>query len=402
MDIFKRSIQNMGPLGYLKERVEGKYAFPKFSGPISNRINFNKKDLICWSYNNYLGLADTDKIRAIDAHGLNKWGMTYPMGSRMMTGDTYLHDRFEKNFAEFVQMENALLLNFGYQGMFSIIDALVTEKDVIITDAQCHACTIDGVRLHKGSSLIYKHNDINDLTAKLDDANAITKLTGGGILIITEGVFSMSGAQGKIAEICALKEKYDFRLMVDDAHGFGVLGPHGEGTSCAQNTQDKVDLYFTTFTKSMVSFGAIIAGRQEIIDYLKYNVRSQIFSKSLPMPVVYGLNERLELVKKADDERKKLYAITKRLHDGLRDRNLLSDEVNTCITPVHFHIKLKDVLEIQNELVSKHGIYCSIVIYPVIPKDQVIFRLTPTSLHTEEDVDHTLKSFDTVFKKYMS
>lgn len=402
MDIFDRIQKDNGPLGKLQNKIEGRYAFPKLQGNISNHIYFNKKKVICWSYNNYLGLANSEQINQIDTTSQAQWGMTYPMGSRMMTGDTTLHDEFERNFADFVNMENALLLNFGYQGMFSIIDSLLSPQDVVISDAQCHACTIDGIRLHRGEKLIYKHNDIESLEQQLKKATKIVEKTNGGILVITEGVFSMSGEQGNLKEICALKSTYNFRLLVDDAHGFGVLGPNGNGAVCEHGLEDQVDLYFATFTKSMASFGAMIAGKKEIINYFKYNVRSQIFSKSLPMPVVYGLNERLKIVKNADKDRKKLFEITNLLQDGLRQRNLLSDKVNSYITPVYFNLELDEVLKLQKELVYEHGVFCSVVIYPVVPKGTVIFRMTPTSLHTKEDVKHTLQSFDIVFARHLN
>lgn len=400
MDIFERIKLDNGPIGKLQNIIEGKFAFPKFEGKISNHISFNNKKLICWSYNNYLGLAGSDEINEIDAFAQQKWGMTYPMGSRMMTGDTALHDEFENNIAAFINMEKALLLNFGYQGMLSVIDSLLSPNDVVISDAQCHACIIDGIRLHRGEKLIFEHNDIESLEQKLKLAEEIAQKTKGGILVITEGVFSMSGALGNLKEICNLKSKYDFRLLVDDAHGFGVMGPKGNGSVCAEGLEEKVDLYFTTFTKSMASFGAVIAGNKEIVNYFKYNLRSQMFSKSLPMPVVYGLNERLKILATANESRKKLFEITALLQEGLKQRKLLSDKVNSYITPVYFNIKLEDVLTIQNELVYNHGVFCSIIVYPVVPIGVVIFRLTPTSLHTREDVNQTLESFDAVFKKY--
>ncbi|WP_299255337.1 pyridoxal phosphate-dependent aminotransferase family protein [uncultured Aquimarina sp.] len=401
MDIFDRIQQHNGPIGRFQSEIEGEFAFPKFKGKISNRIVFDNKELICWSYNNYLGLAGSDEINEIDAFAQKEWGMTYPMGSRMMTGDTALHDQFENHIAAFINMEKALLLNFGYQGMISVIDSLLSPNDVVISDAQCHACIIDGIRLHRGEKLIYEHNNIENLEQKLRIAEEIVKKTEGGILVITEGVFSMSGEQGKLKGICALKSKYNFRFLVDDAHGFGVMGPHGNGTVCAEGLEEKVDLYFTTFTKSMASFGAIIAGKKEIVNYFKYNLRSQIFSKSLPMPVVYGLNKRLEIIKNATNNRAKLFQITTILQEGLRKRKLLSNKVNTYITPVYFTIKLEDILAILHELIYIRGVYCSIVTYPVVPKGVVIFRLTPTSLHTIEDVHRTLEAFDVVFEKYI-
>lgn len=401
MDIFERIQLDNGPIGRLQNKIEGKFVFPKFEGKISNHVSFNTKELICWSYNNYLGLAGSNEVNKIDTYAQQKWGLTYPMGSRMMTGDTSLHDDFENDMAAFIRMEKALLLNFGYQGMISVIDALLSPNDVVISDAQCHACTIDGIRLHRGKKLIFEHNNIESLEQQLKIAEEIIENTKGGILVISEGIFSMSGEQGKLKEICALKATYSFRFLVDDAHGFGVMGPHGNGTVCAEGLEKEVDLYFTTFTKSMASFGAIIAGKKEIINYFKYNLRSQIFSKSLPMPVVYGLHKRLEIIKNAEDRRDKILEITSLLQNGLRERKLLSDKVNSYITPVYFHIELEQVLAIQTELVYVHGVYCSIVIHPVVPKGDVIFRLTPTSLHTKEDVDHTLTSFDAAFKKYI-
>lgn len=401
MDIFERLMQQSGPIGKYKEVAEGKFVYPKFKGAVSNKIRFNDQEIISWSYNNYLGLADSPEVRKVDEYGQRKWGMTYPMGSRMMTGDTHLHDKFEQLFAEFVEMESALLLNFGYQGMFSIVDSLLSANDVVISDAQCHACSIDGIRLHKGEKLIYKHNDVADLEKQLKVATKMAAKSKGGILVITEGVFSMSGEQGKLREICDLKSKYSFRLLVDDAHGFGVKGEHGQGAMHATGTQGEVDIYFTTFTKSMVSYGGVVAGKKDIIDYFKYNLRSQIFSKSLQMPVVNGLIERLKLVKEADKQREQLQYITGLLQDGLRERNLLSDKVSSVITPVHFSLKTEDVFLKQHELVSRHGIYCSVVIYPVIPKGQVIFRMTPTCLHTPEDVYQTLDAFDKVFASHL-
>ena len=401
MDIFERIKQSNGPIGDLQKWIEGNFAFPKLKGNVSNHVTFNDKKTICWSYNNYLGLANSTEVNEIDSLAQAEWNMTYPMGSRMMTGDTYLHDEFEDNISSFINMEKAMLLNFGYQGMVSVIDSLLSVNDVVISDSQCHACIIDGIRLHKGVKLIYNHNDLEHLEKQLKQAEELTKKTNGGILVVTEGVFSMSGEQGKLKEICNLKSKYNFRFLVDDAHGFGVMGKKGNGTVCAHNLENQVDLYFTTFTKSMASFGAIIAGKKEIINYFKYNLRSQIFSKSLPMPVVKGLNERLKIIKNADSNRKDLFKITSMLQEGLRKRDLLSDKVNSVITPIYFNIKITDVFDLQKELVYQHGVFCSIVIYPVVPKDVVIFRLTPTSLHTEEDVEHTLKSFDVVFKKYM-
>lgn len=401
MDLFKKFKISNGPIGNLQNLVEGKCAFPKFSNKISNRINFNNKEVICWSYNDYLGIANSKKLRKIDNYSQKKWGITYPMGSRMMSGDTVLHDKFEIEFAEFINKEKALLLNFGYQGMISILDTLLEKNDVVISDIQCHACVIDGIRLHKGKHYIFNHNDISDLEEKLIIAEKQIKKSKGGILVITEGVFSMSGSQGKIKELTKLKSKYTFRLLVDDAHGFGVLGKNGAGTLSEQNVETDVDLYFTTFTKSMASFGAVIAGKSYLINYFKYNLRSQVFSKSLPMPIVYGLIERLKIIKQASKKREKLFKITEELQLGLRNRKLISNNIESPITPVILNMSTKKALRLQQELVTSFGVFCSIILYPVVPKNTVIFRITPTSLHTFKDVEKTLFSFDALFPKYL-
>lgn len=401
MDIFDKFKISQGPIGNLKKLVEGKCAFPKFSGQISNRIKFNGKDVICWSYNDYLGIANSKKLHKIDTFSQKKWGITYPMGSRMMSGDTVLHHQFENDFARFVNKESSLLLNFGYQGMVSILDTLLAKNDVVISDIQCHACVIDGIRLHKGKHFTFKHNNISDLEDKLILAQEYTKKSKGGVLVITEGVFSMSGTQGKLKEIAKLKSKYHFRFLVDDAHGFGVLGKNGSGTLSEQNINKDVDLYFTTFTKSMASFGAVIAGKSYLIDYFKYNLRSQVFSKSLPMPIVYGLIERLKIIRKANEKRKKLFNITKEIQLGLKKRLLISNNIQSPITPVKLKMSTENALKLQQELTVSFGVYCSIILYPVIPKNTVIFRITPTSLHTLDDVEQTLFSFDVLFPKYL-
>ncbi|TMM31986.1 pyridoxal phosphate-dependent aminotransferase family protein [Polaribacter aestuariivivens] len=401
MDVFNKFKISKGPIGDFQKIVEGKCAFPKFSGTISNKIKFNNEKVITWSYNNYLGIAGSKELKMIDTNSQKKWGMTFPMGSRMMTGDTLLHEKFENNFAKFVNKESALLLNFGYQGMLSIIDTLLDKNDVVISDEQCHACIIDGIRLHKGKHFIFKHNDISDLEEKLILATKHINISKGGILVITEGVFSMSGAQGKLKEICKLKTKYNFRFLVDDAHGFGVLGINGSGTLSEQKIQNKVDLYFTTFTKSMASFGAVIAGESYLINYFKYNLRSQIFSKSLPMPVVNGLIERLKIIRKANSNRLRLFKITAELQHELLKRKLISKNIKSPITPVVLKMSSKKAMELQAEMVRDYKIYCSIIIYPVVPKNTVIFRLTPTSLHTSNDIEKTLLAFDILFPKYV-
>src|SRR6202007_2886779 len=238
------------------------------------------------------------------------------MGARMMSGNSIHHEELENDLAEFVGKEDAYLLNYGYQGMVSIIDTLVDRNDVIVYDAESHACIIDGVRLHMGKRFVYQHNDIESCEKQLERATRLAEQTGGGILVITEGVFGMSGAQGKLKEIIKLKDKYKFRLLIDDAHGFGTMGKTGAGTHEEQDCIDGVDVYFGTFAKSMAGIGAFVAGDKDVIDYLRYNMRSQIFAKALPMPMVLGLKKRLELLRSRPELRENLWKIANQLHSG--------------------------------------------------------------------------------------
>ncbi len=399
MDLFARIKENAGPLGQYADKAEGYYIFPKLEGPLGSRMQFNGREVIVWSVNNYLGMGNLPEVREADAKGAEKWGLAYPMGSRMMSGNTSLHGQLEKELAEFVQKDAALLVNFGYQGMASSIDALVTRKDVIVYDAGCHACIVDGVRMHQGQRFAFKHNDIASLEKNLTRATQIAEKSGGGILVISEGVFGMRGEQGPLKEIVALKEKFEFRLLVDDAHGFGTLGETGAGAGEEQGVQDQIDVYFSTFAKSMASIGAFFAGDEDIIRYLKYNMRSQIFAKSLPMPFVEGALVRLKLLRENPSFKANLWKITNALQSGLRANGFDLGQTNSCVTPVIMKGTVEEATQIVADLRENYGIFCSIVVYPVIPKGMILLRLIPTAVHTLIDVEETIQAFVAVGQK---
>lgn len=400
MDIFKKIKKNSGPLGQWQAATKGTLSFPKMTGPVTNKISFNHQDMITWSYNNYLGLANSQEIKSIDIKSFTKYPWASTMGSRMMTGNSSLHEEFEDKFAKMVQKEAALLLNIGYQGMFSIINALVSKNDIIIADKLSHACVMDALKMHKGTYFTFEHNDLDDLENCLSKATEILDQTEGGILVITEGVFSMNGHQGALKEIVALKSKYSFRILLDDAHGFGVMGTHGEGTHLHQGVGDQIDLYFTTFTKSMASIGAVVAGDKEIINYLLYNTRSQIFSKSLPAAIVKGLIERLMIIYKADDRRKHLAYITTLLQNELKVRKLIDEKVNSCITPIVLNMTAENAFEMLKVMREDFKIFCSVVLYPVVPKDTILIRMIPTADHSVADIRRTLEVFDTLIPQF--
>jgi glycine C-acetyltransferase len=370
--------------------------FPKLEGEISNRMKFQGKDVITWSINDYLGLANHPEVRKADAEAGVKYGSAYPMGARMMSGHTDLHEKLQKELAAFVNKEAAYLLNFGYQGILSTIDALVNKHDIIVYDVDAHACIIDGVRLHMGKRFTYKHNDVVSLEKNLERATKMAEQTGGGILVISEGVFGMRGEQGRLKEIAALKKKYKFRFLVDDAHGFGTLGKTGAGAPEEQGVQDDVDVYFATFAKSMASTGAFIAADQEIIDYLKYNLRSQMFAKSLQMQLVVGALKRLEMLKTMPELKNKLWENVNALQSGLRERGFDLGTTQSCVTPVYLKGSIPEAMALVKDLRENFGIFCSIVVYPVIPKGLILLRLIPTATHTLEDVKITLDAFDAI------
>jgi glycine C-acetyltransferase len=393
-DIFEKLIKNQGPLGQHRERAHGYFAFPKLEGEINSRMMFRGKEKIVWSLNNYLGLANHPEIRKVDADAAKEYGLAYPMGARMMSGNSNYHEQLERELAAFEMKEDAILMNFGYQGIMSAIDAVCGRHDVIVYDAESHACIIDGLRLHPGHRYVFKHNDVEDCEKQLQRASAlIEKQKAGGILVITEGVFGMAGDQGRLKEIADLKQKYDFRLLVDDAHGFGTLGKTGAGAGEEQGCQDAIDLYFSTFAKSMASIGAFLAGDKIIIDFIRYNIRSQIFAKSLPMPIVIGNLKRLEMLRTMPELKEKLWSNARKLQNGLKERGFDIGKTDSPVTPVYMKGGVEEATAMVMDLRENYNIFCSIVVYPVIPKGHIIYRLIPSAAHTDADIEETLKAF---------
>lgn len=401
MDIFEKIKVDKGPLGRHSDVEEGYFMFPKLEGEIAPLMKFRDKEVLTWSLNNYLGLGNHPEVRKADQEGAEKWGLAYPMGARMMSGNTSLHEKLERELADFVQKESALLLNYGYQGVVSIIDALVDRKDIIVYDGECHACIIDGVRLHMGKRFVYTHNNIENLEKQLVRATKMAAETGGGILVITEGVFGMSGNMGSLKEIVALKEKYNFRLMVDDAHGFGTMGATGAGAGEEQGVQDQIDVYFSTFAKSMAAIGAFVAGDKAVTHYLQYNMRSQIFAKSLPMAFVEGCLKRLELIRTQPEHKEQLWKIVNALQGGLRQRGFNIGTTQTPVTPVILNGTVGEAAALAMDLREHFNIFCSVVIYPVVPKGVIMLRLIPTAMHSVDDVERTIKAFEAIKDKLM-
>lgn len=398
-DLFDKIYKNKGPLGKWASIAEGYFVFPKLEGPISNRMMFNGKEVITWSVNDYLGLANNPEVREVDAKAAEQYGSAYPMGARMMSGHTNLHEKLESELAKFVSKESAYLLNFGYQGILSTIDTLVTKNDIIVYDIDSHACIIDGVRLHLGKRFTYQHNDMKSLEKNLERATKLAEQTGGGILVISEGVFGMRGEQGKLKEIVALKEKFKFRFLVDDAHGFGTLGKTGAGAGEEQGVQDQIDVYFATFAKSLASTGAFVAGDSEIIEFLKYNMRSQMFAKSLQMQLVVGALKRLDLLKTRPEFKQKLWENVNLLQSGLKERGFDIGSTQSCVTPVYLKGSIPEAMSLVKDLRENYHIFCSIVVYPVIPKGLILLRLIPTTSHNIEDINETLDAFSSIRKK---
>lgn len=400
MDLFDKISKTMGgPLGQHQKWSHGYFSYPKLEGELGPHMQFNGKEHLVWSLNNYLGLANHPEVREADAKAAADYGLAYPMGARMMSGNSVHHEELEHELGTFVGKEDAYLLNYGYQGMVSIIDTLVDRNDVIVYDAESHACIIDGVRLHLGKRYVYQHNDIESCEKQLERATKLTAETGGGILLITEGVFGMSGAQGKLKEIVELKKKFNFRILVDDAHGFGTMGETGAGTHEAQDCIAGIDVYFGTFAKSMAGIGAFVAGDREVVDYLRYNMRSQIFAKALPMPMVMGLKKRFELLKSKPELREKLWEVTNALQAGLKERGFNLGVTNTMVTPVFLEGDLFEATALTRDLRENYGIFCSIVIYPVIPKGLILLRLIPTAAHSLDDVKRTLNAYSEMGEK---
>jgi len=396
LDLFEKLLLDRGPLGKVAHVDQGYFMFPKLEGEIAPRMKFRGKEVLTWSLNNYLGLANNPEVRKADADAARDWGLGYPMGARMMSGNTTMHEEFEEQLADFVSKESVMLLNYGYQGVVSIIDGLVDRKDVVVYDAESHACIIDGVRLHIGKRFVFPHNNIENLEKQLQRAQRITGDTGGGILVITEGVFGMSGNLGKLDEIVALKEKYNFRLFVDDAHGFGTMGPTGAGVGEHLGVQDGIDLYFSTFAKSMALIGAFVAGNKHIIDVLRYNTRSQIFAKSLPMPMVVGGMKRLEMVRSNPEMRENLWTIVNAIQSGFREKGFNIGTTESPVTPVILSGGLGEAANLLMDLRENYHIFTSMVIYPVVPKGVIILRVIPTAAHSLDDVKETIKAFESI------
>jgi len=399
MDIFDKIKSNRGALGQYSYFADGYFMFPKLEGEIAPRMKFRGKEVLTWSLNNYLGLANHPEVKQTDAEATSKWGLAYPMGARMMSGQTTMHEKFEKMAAEFTHKEDAYLLNYGYQGMVSIIDAMVDRHDVIVYDSDSHACIMDGLRLHMGKRFVFPHNDIENCEKQLQRATKLIEQTGGGILVITEGVFGMAGDLGKLDKIAALKNKYQFRFLVDDAHGFGTMGKNGSGTGEHFGVQDQIDVYFATFAKSMAGIGGFVASTKEVINYLRFNLRSQIYAKSLPMAMTLGAIKRLELIQAHPEYKEQLWTIVRALQKGLKEAGLDLGKTESPVTPVFMKCPLTQVTQMLYDLRENYGIFCSVVIYPVVPKDVVMLRLIPTSSHTLEDVDYTVKAFKEIKHK---
>ena len=396
MDLFAKLRNNRGPLGKYSQMAHGYYTFPKLEGEIGPRMKFQGKDVLVWSLNNYLGLANHPEVRKADADAAVEFGMAYPMGARMMSGETKYHEQLDRELADFVGKEDCMLLNYGYQGILSVIDALLSRHDAVVYDKDNHACIYDAIRMHVGPRFAFEHNDIESFRKQMEKAVRETEKTGGGILVVTEGVFGMRGEQGIIKEIVACRKDYDFRLIIDDAHGFGVLGPNGRGAAEDQGCMDEVDLYFSTFAKSMAGIGAFVAGDKDIIDYLRYNTRSQIFAKSLPLPMVIGGLKRLELLRNHPELRQRLWDNVKLLQEGLLEAGFDIGNTGACVTPVYMKGTVGEAVALVRDLRENYGIFCSIVVYPVVPKGVILLRLIPTAVHTKEDIEETLTAFRSI------
>jgi glycine C-acetyltransferase len=398
-DLFEKFAKNRGSLGQYQDKAHGYFSFPKLEGQIANKMIFQGKERVIWSLNNYLGLANHPEVRKADADAAANYGLAYPMGARMMSGNSTYHEQLENELAAFVSKPDAFLLNFGYQGCASIVDALCSRRDVIVYDAESHACIIDGLRMTTAHRYVFKHNDMEDFEKQMTRATKMIAETGGGILVITEGVFGMAGDQGRLKEICDFKSKFDFRLMVDDAHGFGTMGEKGAGVGELQGCQDGIDIYFSTFAKSMASIGAFVAGEKDIINYLRYNLRSQIYAKTLPMPIVIGNLKRLELLRSQPQLKAKLWENALSLQSKLKEAGFDIGNTNSPVTPVYMHGGVMEAANLTVDMRENYNIFCSIVVYPVIPKGHIILRLIPSAVHTEEDIVETIEAFKAVKHK---
>ena len=400
-DIFEKIRKNRGPIGQYSKGVHGYFTFPKLEGELGNKMIFRGKECLIWSLNNYLGLANHPEVREADKNAATEYGLAYPMGARMMTGQTSEHEKLENELAEFMQKEDCILMNFGYQGMVSAIDCLVDRTDVIVYDSEAHACILDGMRLHKGKRFVFKHNDMESFDKQMGHASKLVEQTGGGILVITEGVFGMAGDQGKLKEIVDFRKsgKYNFRLFVDDAHGFGTLGETGQGCGEAQGVQGEIDVLFGTFAKSMASIGGFVCAEESIVEYFRYNMRSQMFAKALPITITIGARKRLELLRTQPELKNNLWKIANALQEGLVSSGFSIGESNSPVTPVFMKGSLAEATNLTFDLRENYNIFCSIVIYPVVPKEVIMLRLIPTAVHTMEDVNYTIETFKKLKEK---
>ena len=399
MDIFEKISERRGPLGIFSATAHGYFTFPKLEGPIGTRMQFRGREVLTWSLNNYLGLANHPDVRKVDADAAKEFGLGNPMGARMMSGNSIHHEKLEEDLSKFVAKEDTMLVNYGYMGMSSAVDALVDRKDVIVYDSDCHACIIDGIRMHQGKRFVYAHNDMGKLRQQLDRAVRLTDNSGGGILVITEGVFGMSGAQGKLKEIVDLKKEYDFRLFVDDAHGIGTMGKTGAGTGEEQGVQDGIDVYFGTFAKAFASIGGFISSTEDVVDYLRYNTRSQIFAKSMPMPLVLGNQKRLEMLRDQPEHKANLWEIVNAMQSGLRASGFNLGVTNSCVTPIIMEGGVEEATNMIFHIREEYNLFTSVVVYPVVPKGTILIRIIPTANHTLEDVDQTIEVFKKVKQK---
>jgi len=396
MDIFDRIKTQKGELGQYQSVAHGYFTFPKLEGEIAPHMKFRGNEVLTWSLNNYLGLANHPEVRKADAEGAEKWGLAYPMGARMMSGHTSLHEELEQKLAKFEGKEDAYLLNFGYQGMVSILDSLLTRNDVVVYDSDAHACIIDGLRMHIGKRFVFPHNNIEKLRLQLQHATKVAEQTKGGILVITEGVFGMAGDLGKLKEIAELKKEFNFRFMIDDAHGFGTMGATGAGTGEHFGVQAQIDIYFATFAKSMAGIGGFVASNETVVDYLRYSMRSQIYAKSLPMAMVYGALKRLELLQNHPEIREHLWKVVKTLQDGLKAEGFNLGNTQSPVTPVFLDGGVPEATNLSFDLRENYKVFCSIVLYPVVPKGVIMLRIIPTAAHSLEDVEYTIKAFKAI------
>ena len=395
MDLFDKLNSRNSPLGPFTSDGYGYYTFPRLEGPIGPEMTFNGKPVVVWSVNDYLGIANNPVIRDYDAKVAAEYGFSTPMGARLMTGNSRQHEALEEELADFVHKPAAFLLNYGYQGISSMIQSLVSRNDFLIYDELSHACIVDGKQLAVCKKYVYKHNDICSLEKQLERVSKIAR-PDSGILVITEGVFGMTGDLGKLREIVDLKKKYDFRLLVDDAHGLGTMGKDGSGTGTHLGCQDGIDLYFGTFAKSVALIGAFVATKPEVVTFLRANVRSQIFAKSLPMPIVLSARKRIAMIREHQEWRDQLWNNTLQLRKGLREigYNVLPSE--SPVTPVLTKGSTDLAQTFMRILREDHGIFVSGVTYPVVPKGLVLLRLIPTANHTADHINRTITAFEAI------